>query len=293
MAMVRYYFTALNLLFIGAIVYFGVNAFYLTTAARLESESPLPAMQQQAAKNQEQRSRPFSHYNAIVSRNLFDTKASVETTPKAVDVEGLEQTRLKLKLWGTVSGDEKEAYAVIEEGANRTQNLYRVGDTIQNATVKIILREKVVLSVNGRDEILELEEAKSRRAVASGPYRPVAASPAASPRSAPMRTQKITLRRDQIESAIQDVSQLMSEVNIRPHFHQGQPDGMMLSRIKPNSLFMRMGLRNGDVITGVNEEAIQSVDDALSFYESLKQADTVALQLKRGGRERRIEYTIR
>jgi general secretion pathway protein C len=174
-----------------------------------------------------------------------------------------------LKLWGTVSGSSAEAFAVIEDPAKRMQNLYRVGDTVQDATVKMILREKVVLNVKGQDEILEIEKTVSR----AGKFRP---APTGGPGSKgdrasrrPVRTQKITLRRNQVEDAMQDVNQLLTQVNIRPHFDRGQPDGLMLSRIKPNSLFMRMGLRNGDVISGVNDQNLESVDDALTFYESL------------------------
>lgn len=41
-----------------------------------------------------------------------------------------------------------KTYAVIEEAKTRKQNLYRVGDTVENATVKMVLREKVVLNVD-------------------------------------------------------------------------------------------------------------------------------------------------
>ena len=157
----------------------------------------------------------------------------------------------------------------------------------------MILREKVVLSVNGKDEILEIEKAVSRgsKSVIASKTGPGARREGAAQR--PLRAQKITLRRSQIETALQDVNQLLSQVNVRPHFNQGQPDGLMLSRIRPNSLFMRMGLRNGDIISGVDGNNIESVDDALKFYENLKSAETVTLQLKRGGRQRSIEYSIK
>ena len=56
---------------------------------------------------------------------------------------------------------------------------------------------------------------------------------------------------------------------------------------------MRMGLRNGDIITGVNGNDIQTVEDVMGFYESLKTAERLSLQMKRGGRPRTIEYTVR
>ena len=157
--MTKYAFTFLNLLFIGAIVYTGVSGFYLFTEANIASLEPSAVDNTRISVSQTQRRQPLSHYNPISERNLFKTQTDNDNTPVAVNVETLEQTSLNLKLWGTVTGTDKEAFAVIEEAGNRQQNLYRIGDTVENATVKMILREKVVLSVNGKDEVLEIEKA--------------------------------------------------------------------------------------------------------------------------------------
>ena len=291
--MVKYSFTLLNLLFIGAIVYLGVDAFYLVTSSRMGTHQPAAIGKAEVKPRPKNTLHPPSYYNPIVERNLFDTKKTAAAAPPAVNVEGLQQTNLKLKLWGTVTGNKEEAYAVIEESGKRQQNLYRVGDSVQNAEVKMILREKIVLNVNGKDEILDIEKAVSRAGRGAIASKTDADARRADTAQRPLRAQKITLRRSQIETALQDVNQLLSQVNVRPHFNQGQPDGLMLSRIRPNSLFMRMGLRNGDIISGVNGRNIESVDDALTFYENLKSAENVTLQLKRGGRQRTIEYSIK
>jgi general secretion pathway protein C len=55
--------------------------------------------------------------------------------------------------------------------------------------------------------------------------------------------------------------------------------------LKPNpkhnsrSIFLRMGLRNGDIITGVNGKPLQSVDDAPKFIESVRSGENLSLQL--------------
>ena len=289
--MIKYGFTILNLLFVGTIVYFGVDAFYLVTEARMEMQQPPDVGRSNISPQKQDKRYPLTHYDAIVDRNLFNTKGTpVAVTPKTVNVEGLQQTSLKLKLWGTVTGKKKEAYAVIEESGTRKQNLFRVGDAVQEATVKLILREKVVLNVKGKDEILELEKPVASKGRV---YQPASQRPTGSQARRPARTRRITLRRSQINNALEDVNKLMSQVNIKPHFQDGQPDGLMLSRIRPNSIFMRMGLRNGDIITGVNGNNIQTVEDVMGFYENLKTAERLSLQMKRGGRPRTIEYTVR
>jgi len=280
----RYLFV-LNVLLISGVVYFSVNAFYDILAIRFDPGQPdlidRPKVPVPIKKNLP----PLSHYDAISNRNLFKTDAKSDIKTNAIDVDSLKQTELNLKLWGTVTGLKDQTYAVIEESKTRKQNLYREGDTIQNATVKRVLREKVVLNVDGKDEVLEIQKVKTRARY----------SPAVQPdrSSRKIRPQRITLRRAQIENALEDVNKLLTQVNIRPHYTDGKPDGLLMTRIKPRSIFLRMGLRNGDVITGVNESPLQSVDDALKFYESLRSADNVTLQLKRRGRSRIINYKIK
>jgi general secretion pathway protein C len=286
--MIKRYLTLLNFMLIGTLVYFSITAFYKITTARLDRSEPIPVGSSKVSLPTEEKLPQLSHYHPIIERNLFNTKAKSDMIPGTVKVETLKQTDLKLKLWGTATGSEEGTYAVIEEENTRKQNLYRVGDTIQNAIVKMVLREKVVLIVNGKDEVLEIEKIpKGFRQM------PSIKGQAAQSTAKRARSQKITLRRSQIENALGDVNKLMTQVNIRPHFKDGRPDGLLLTRLKPRSIFLRMGLRNGDVITGVNGTPITTVDDALKFYENLRSADNVNLQLKRRGRQRSIDYTIK
>ena len=53
-----------------------------------------------------------------------------------------------------------------------------------------------------------------------------------------------------------------------------------------------MGLRNGDVIIGVDGTTIESVDDALKLYENLQSSTAVQVQLRRRGQLKTIDYKI-
>ena len=91
-----------------------------------------------------------------------------------------------------------------------------------------------------------------------------------------------------IDESLQDVNKLMTQIAIRPH-----EDGLSLSNIKPNSVFRRMGLRNGDILVGINGQEIRSVEDAMGLYQGLKDSSELQVQLKRRGRDRSITYNIR
>ena len=62
-----------------------------------------------------------------------------------------------------------------------------------------------------------------------------------------------------MERVVKPINELMKQMNIRPYFEKGKPSGLMLSRIRLRSIFQELGLKNGDVITGVNGEPIETV----------------------------------
>jgi general secretion pathway protein C len=280
--------SVVNLVLLTLGAYFGAGLCYRIWGLQVQPSQLNPVGTAKTATAPQGAARPYNVYRPILQRDLFKTQKNATVPPQTdkLNVEEMEETKLQLKLWGTVTGDTRQSYAVIEDVQKREQNLYRVGDSIQDAAVKAILREKVILTVNGQDEVLAMEELQqsgpSQRPFPRGP-RPIAGAPAE-----PTRTQRVSLRRTMIDEAIQDVSKLMTEIKIEPH-----ESGLSLSDIKPNSIFRRMGLRNGDVLKSVDGQEIHTVDDALKLYESLKSADNVNVVLQRRGSERTINYNIR
>jgi general secretion pathway protein C len=282
LTMTNRYFTISNIVLITIAVYLSISGFYKVATYRLDpAPPPRVAGDRQISSGENETSHPLSYYQPIVERNLFNTNKDAGSKPVSIKVETLKPTELKLKLWGTVSGLGGQTYAVIEEAKSRQQNLYKVGDAVQTATVKMVFREKVILSVNGEDEVLEIEETQGRAGGRMPPQTPTKS-----------RRQKITLKRSQIESSVKNVNELMKQVKIRPHTENGQAAGLMLSSIQRNSIFRRMGLRSGDVITGVNGNSLVSVDDALKIYENMKSSSNMSIEIKRRGRNRTIDYNI-
>lgn len=284
----RQYTIPLNLLFIACAVYFSVKGFYKVTASYLDPVYPSKISTRQTITPEDTTHRPLSYYRSIVERNLFNTKTGDDQQPEKLDLETLKPTDLKLKLLGTVAGDKKDTYAVIEEVGGKQQNLYRVGDTIQSATLKTILREKVVLHVNGEDQILLIEKESGK----ATPSNYSGKRDVTTLKQKDAALENITVKRSQIDSAVQDINSLMKQVRIRPHFTNGEPDGLRLTGIRPNSIFYRMGLKSGDVITGVDGKNIVSVDDALKLYQSLQSSSNVKVDIKRMGRSKTMDYHI-
>ena len=283
----KVYLTIINFLLITGTAYFGVSLFYQTAVSKLFPEPFVLTTGGKVQSIDKESHKPLSDYRHINERNLFriKEKKAIETIEEKVDIAELKKTELKLKLWGTVTGKTSETYAVIEDTKLRKQTLYRVNDTIQNAVVKEIHREKVILDVDGTYEVLDME--KLVGGSSSSPRR----ASSTMKNNTPTQT-NITLKRDKIDTAVNNLNTLMKQIRIRPHFKDGNPDGLTISGIRSKSIFSEMGLRNGDVIVGVDGNNIESVDDALKLYENLQSATGVQVQVRRRGQLRTIDYKI-
>ena len=287
----RTYLILINLLLLTGASYLGVSTFYQVVGTRFELISP-------SIEDSETKTVPtggsvklLSEYIAIEERNLFRLadKQALVTEPAKVDIEALEKTKLQLKLWGTVTGNGQNDYAVIEDVKQRLQQLYHREDAIQNAIVREIHREKVILEVNGGFEVLQMEDIQGTAAGGNVARRTNGKIPEESKTSEP---KKIALKRERIDAAVNDLGSLMKQVRIRPHFKDGQSDGLTLSGIRSNSIFGEMGFRNGDTIVGVDGKKIESVDDALSLYGNLQTAENVRVEIRRRGRLQTIDYSV-
>lgn len=293
--MVNRYFTIANLLLLTVAVYFGVSIFYAILVARLDSG--IPPMSSAAAEAVAGGDGPSSmaDYQVIVERNLFNSGrqalagAGKEGSP-GLDVDKLKQTDMKLKLWGTSTGGDGQAYAVIEDQKTREQLLYRTGDAIQNAVVKMVLREKVVLTVSGRDEVLTQEEPGVTKSSAPGSARADAGAAVRPPAAEPV--QQVAVSQEQAEQAMENLGDLLNQATFRPHVEDGKPAGISITGIKPNAIFRKLRLRNGDIITGVNGQTIASVDDAMKVFGTLSTESPVQVKVKRRGQEETLEYKI-
>ncbi|MBW1805970.1 MAG: PDZ domain-containing protein [Deltaproteobacteria bacterium] len=283
--MTKTYNILFNLLVLSVILYTGADIFYRIVRAQLSQVDTGKIVMQEVREDRRDIRPPLKDFQAIMEREIFGPIQKPAEKDTA-GIEALEPTKLKIALLGTVIDNLENDVAVIEETDKRRQGLYRVGDSVQNAVIKMILRGKVVLRVGDRDEVLTMEESASSRAKSKDKIvkRP-------SSRTATERT--ITVRRSDIDRSLENINNLLSQARILPHLKDGRPDGLSITGIKSGSIYRKMGLRNGDIIYGVNGSPITTPEDILSMYNDLSSGTGISLQIKRSGRERTFNYKIR
>jgi hypothetical protein len=103
-------------------------------------------------------SRKRAHdFRPVIARDIFKTDPQAKAVRPA-PAEVIEPTQLDLRLKGTVVGEGAPAFAVIQDGKTREQDVYRVGDMISGARITGITWDDVIFDVERKQEALRLEE---------------------------------------------------------------------------------------------------------------------------------------
>jgi len=273
-----------NILLITILVYFCISAFYKITKSIFGQKLNSPVSHAYNKQPYYKKVKPLAKYKTIIDRNLFNINKQSDQINSLPDTENLPETDLKLKLWGTVVGNPEKAYAVIEETEPKTQNLYRQGDKIQQATITRILREMVVLRINGRDEILEMEDSLKNK---------LASSPGLSPDNGILSEddQNISVDRLLINNAIEN-RKFFTYAKIRPDFGNPNALGLKITEINSDSLIAQMGIEEGDIITSLDGKKFRKTNEAIDYYKSLPSSAGMDLEVFRNGQKITLHYNL-
>src|SRR5262249_45966071 len=70
------------------------------------------------------------------------------------------------------------------------------------------------------------------------------------------------------------------------------PTGAKLETIVPGSLFAKAGLKNGDVVTAVDNQPMRALDDAANLHARAVAAKSLTLAITRAGKPMTLRVVI-
>jgi general secretion pathway protein C len=271
------------LVLMAVFLYQGVGIFYKVLTLQIIRMKPAPAAEVKATAAAAAVREPADAYRVIPERNLFGTTNKTVADKQAGSVQ--QDIALLIDLRGTVAGESKYGFAIIEERGTRKQRLVKAGDVIAGAKVVRIKRNAVDLLVENQERTLKMAETKEA---------PILPPPAAVAAASPVPTGgPLVLNRGEVAAGLQDMGSMLRQAQVRPYFNAGVPDGFMISSIQAGSLYQKMGIIDGDIIQGVNNRAIRTADDMMELLNLIKSGSGMALSIKRRGNSETLNYQFR
>jgi general secretion pathway protein C len=289
------YVMALNLLLIAILAYFlalSVNDIILGRVA--DASAHLPSLL--GAEPTAPVTRPRTFYEAISRRDIFNL---VPVTEAPAEVA----SNLHIHLLGTSTLSLSQPFIIVEDDNNHEQSLYRMGDDIPDAGKLVgVYKDHAIVLHEGRRIKIEMP-AEDNGAPAEVP-RPFGLPGATFRRFMRGRgnqsgvreinPNRYVLDRSTVNNNLNNLAALFTQVRAIPNLGpDGQSHGFKLSEIQPDSIFQQIGLRDGDVLTGVGGQSVGDPAQAMQLLASLRNQNSVSLTVMRGGQAVQLQYNIR
>jgi general secretion pathway protein C len=289
------YVMALNLLLIAILAYFlalSVNDIILGRVA--DASAHLPSLV--GAEPTAPVTRPRTFYDAISRRDIFNL---VPVTEAPAEVA----TNLHIHLLGTSTLSLSQPFIIVEDDNNHEQSLYRMGDDIPDAgkLVGVYKDHAIVLHEGHRIKIEMPAENNGAPAEVPRPFglpgttfRRFMRGRANQSGVREINPNRYVLDRSTVNNNLNNLAALFTQVRAIPNLGpDGQSHGFKLSEIQPDSIFQQIGLRDGDVLTGVSGQSVGDPAQAMQLLASLRNQNSVSLTVMRGGQAVQLQYNIR
>ena len=286
------YFWTLNLLFLLGASFLAARTVNVVLAERIRPAPAISMVSSGASKATDQTQLSDEAFARMMGMKLPDTPA-VDSQGEAAADKPLDLTSepvrssLHAQLLATVRANKPEwSLCTLRDLTANESSVYMVGDTFMGATVLDILDLKVIILNDGHREFIDLEAAGTAGA-------PVAAAPVSQGSGIKrLDDHHFQIERSTVNSALSNLNDLAMQARIVPSFKNGQANGFKLFSIRPDSLYSKIGIENGDVIQRINGLDMNSPDKALEAYTKLRNASSLDLQVERGGQTVSYHYGI-
>ncbi len=237
-------------------------------------------------------------FASIWQRNLFSSKGLIpgESSPASDSVSdpgGAPQpSSLPFNLIGTlVLRNELRSIATIEDKGASLVIPVRIEDEIPSKARILSIEPSRVIFLNlgnGRREFIEIPEDATTRRVSIG---------GGTPTTAAVRIERagnnFSVPRTDLDQAFTNLNSVLTQARAVPHYENGAPAGYKLFQVVPDGFFAKLGLKDQDIICGIDGQSVNDPAKALELLGQLKTANHVELCIKRDGRQQNFAYDIR
>lgn len=247
----------------------------------------------------EEKPRIQADYKALLQRNMFCASCDpilVEETLENANGETAGAPKATLEgaalVTTMVASNPKDSLAtlVLTDQTDAKFVLLSEGDSFGDAQVISIEPKRVVFMQNGQEKVLDLmSESKTNPPIVA-----TAAPPGAQPPGGDDQIRQVGPNKYEVDrSVITDFMKNMATASSGARVMPDPNGGFRVTFVRSFSIFYKLGIRSGDVITSVNNIQLDSIDQTFALYTKLKDANHLTVSLNRGGQTINMDYSIR
>lgn len=240
---------------------------------------------------------------SVLGRNIFNSAGEVPNQEELLDdnelpvaVEQCNKPTLDLKVIGIIYLGTDNSVVSVREASYSQSDTYRVGDLLEgheDVQVLAVERDQMIIDNGGRRECYELKKGGKVARVSSK-----------SPRERQPRNRQVrggsagggTVILDSawVEAELgPGFGNIMQSARVVPNDIGGRINGFKVFAIKPNTLFSKIGLKNGDIVQKINDTSLEQAEQGFALYQTFQEDQEIVFNIMRKNRPQTITVMIK
>lgn len=247
--------------------------------------------------SQQKRAINVDEYDAIIKRNIFNIAGTVPDASDDNDnvcTTELKKSTLAYNVSGIIYGGSASTSIVLLEENSANKNLvFKLGDTIvPGKKISDITINKVFIAGKGCPEYLEINYPSpqmQRRFSQKGGNSNIAYSENGFERIG--NTTNVT--KQWVNDILSNkLSSVLEQARAVPYLVGGQVKGFTVTQIVSDSVYSKLGLKNGDVVSSINGIELNDAARAIQTLNSLRSESKIDLGIIRDGQPVSLKVNV-
>ena len=182
-----------------------------------------------------------------------------------------------------IAYSENPAYSMVLVSSNCGKKVLMVGDSFCGFTIEEIKPFYIMASKNGKTLTLKL----SKGAKINSANTPSGLPSLKELLSGSLNQNTYTVNRNELLEITSNPYKMFSDIDLVP-----TPKGFMFKSVKPGSLFAQMGIKPGDILLSINNESLNSPEDAFRILGTLRNSQSFSVKIIRDNKEITLYYRV-
>ncbi len=240
------------------------------------------------------RKAPTEDYGSILNRNMFNVEGKI---PDPFDQGMLDcfsqavRSSRPLELLGTiVMKNEDYSVALVQEGGNpEAVAVKREDNFLDKYQALKVDRQRLCFQVKATQDLEYIEVKDDSPAMRMGNQELQSKNVGINANS----EDNFTIKKSFLDDKLGNLNEILQSARAVPYVDgSGAFKGFLIQSIQEDSVFFDLGVRQGDVLNGVNDIKLDNAGKGLEAFQRLRNSPKITLEITRGGQQKTLEYQV-
>jgi len=218
--------------------------------------------------------KKYGFYSNIKNDDLSQTKENNKQP-----IQDLSKYNLKAIYYTNIN----LGWVVLEDNTGNESYILACGEKLDNYVLSKLFKNYIIFEKDKKEYKLEIKEKESSNYQESNNDLN---------QQVIVKNNGATVSRDYLNSYIKDMDKIWNNIEIGEMKNGETIYGFKINRVNKDSVFAKIGLKEGDIIKMVNDSLLSSYADAFKIYNNIENMKYINMEILRENEVMELNYEI-